>query len=113
MSTSVLGISSSNTMNTSTLYIQGTDIRNLFVSRVEFNQQNAGGQAQLQNYVTTTALNTTLAGYQQKINSSNKISYTFISDQPNLAIYATSSALASYVTNSALATSLDLYQTKK
>ena len=111
MTTSILGLSTSNVLNVSTLYLQGTDIRNLFVSLPTYNQSNSGLQLQLQSYVTTASLNTTLAGYQSTINSSNKISYSFISNPPDLSIYATTSMLGSYVTSSNLTTTLGSYAT--
>ena len=86
MATNILGLSTSNVLNVSTLYVQGTDIRDLFVSLPTYNQSNSGIQLQLQNYVTTAALSTTLTGYQPTINSSNKISYSFISNPPDLSI---------------------------
>ena len=113
MSTSILGIATANTMNVSSLYIRGVDVHDLFVSPDIFTQTNTSVQLQLQGYVTTTALNTTLAGYQRTVNSSNKINYSFLLDPPDLSIYATNSVLTStYVTNTALATTLNTYQTK-
>ena len=112
MATNILGLFTSNVLNVSTLYLQGTDIRDLFVSLSAFNQSNSGSQLQLQNYVTNTALTTTLTGYQRTVSSTNKISYSFISNPPDLSIYATASVLSSYITNTSLQDTLNLYQTR-
>ena len=63
----VFGLDTIDTLDVSTLYIGGVDIDNIFVKLTDDVNQNTS--IQLQNYVTTTALNTTLTGYQRIINS--------------------------------------------
>ena len=106
----VFGLDTIDNLDVSTLYIDGVNVNNKFVSVADFTQSNTGNQLQLQNYVTTSALTTTLQGYQRTINSSNKVPYSFISSPPELSIYATNSVLAAYVTNTALQASLVSYQ---
>ena len=42
----------------------------------------------LASYVLKSLFDSTIAAYQLQINNSNKLSYNFISDKPDLTIYA-------------------------
>ena len=81
---SILGLDTLDQLSVSKLYIKGADVEETFVSVNSFNQSNSGNQQQLQNYVTTSVLTTTLAGYQRSITSSNKVPYANISGAPDL-----------------------------
>ena len=68
----VFGLDTLDNLDVSTLYINGVNVNQKFVSTSDFNQSNSGKQLQLQNYVTPTVLATTLTRHQRTIAISKK-----------------------------------------
>ena len=106
----VFGLDTIDDLDVSTLCVDGVLIDKMFVKISDTIQQNTN--TQLLEYVTTSVLKTTLAGYQRTINNSNTIPYSFISSPPDLTNFVTNTVLSSYVTNTNLQTTLNAYQKK-